>query len=375
MSSSGAVGSGAVFVVPGGIADPAVPSGGNVYDRRTLEELARAGVPVREVRVDGAWPDPDSAGREGLARALADLPDGTPVLIDGLVACGVPEVVVPAAARLRLAVLVHLPLADETGTPPESASVLESREGAVLRAAELTVATSGHAARDLARRHGLDPARVHTVEPGTDPAPVAPGTDGATRLLCVASVTPRKGHDVLVEALAANRGRRWECVCAGPEPAGSAFPRQVRHRIGEHGLSHRVRFTGPLEPPALDRAYAEADLVLLPSRAETFGMAAAEALARGIPVAASTAGALPATVGRSPDGTVPGLLVPPDDAPALGAAIGRWLEEADLRDELRAAARARRAELRTWQSAARDMAGVLERLTAAAARRTREEAR
>lgn len=372
MSSLGSSG-GAAFVVPGSVADPAVPSGGNVYDRRTLEELTRAGVPVREVPVDGAWPAPDAAERARLADALADLPDGTPVLMDGLVACGVPEVVVPAAARLRLAVLVHLPLADETGTPPGHVPVLEHGEGAVLRAADLVVATSGHAARDLARRHGLDPARVHTAEPGTDPAPVAPGTDGATRLLCVASVTPRKGHDVLVEALAANRGRRWECVCAGPEPAGSAFSRQVRRRIVEHGLTDRVRFTGPLEPPALDRAYAEADLVLLPSRAETFGMAAAEALARGIPVAASTAGALPATVGLSPEGTVPGLLVPPDDAPALGAAIGRWLEEADLRDELRAAARARRAALRTWHSAARDMADVLKRL--AAARRTQEEAR
>ncbi|MDA2804010.1 glycosyltransferase family 4 protein [Nocardiopsis suaedae] len=364
---------GTVFVVPAAAADPAAPSGGNVYDRRILEELARTGVPVRGVPVDGAWPLPDASGSGRLAAALADLPDGAPVLVDGLVACGVPEVVVPAAARLRLAVLVHLPLADETGTPPGRASVLERGEGAVLRAVDLVVATSGHAARDLARRHGLDPERVCTVEPGTAPAPAAPGSDGASRLLCVASVTPRKGHDVLVEALAANRARRWVCVCAGPEPAGSAFPRQVRRRIGEHGLTGRVRFTGPLEPPALDRAYAEADLVLQPSRAETFGMAVAEALARGIPVVVGAAGALPATVGRSSDGTVPGLLVPPDDASALGAAIGRWLEDEALRDELRAAARARRAELRTWQSAARDMAGVLERL--AAARRTQEGAR
>ncbi|WP_017623873.1 glycosyltransferase family 4 protein [Nocardiopsis chromatogenes] len=356
--------SGSAFVIPGGAADPAAPSGGNVYDRRTLEELARAGPPVRQVPVDGEWPDPDAAGRARLAAALADLPDGAPVLVDGLVACGVPDIVVPAAARLRLAVLVHLPLADETGTPPGRASALERGEGTVLRAADLVVATSGHAAQDLARRHGLDPARVHTVEPGSDPAPVAPGTDGSSRLVCVASVTPRKGHDVLVEALAANRGRRWECVCAGPEPADSAFPRQVRRRLGEHGLTGRVRFTGPLERPALDRVYAGADLVLLPSRAETFGMAVAEALARGIPVVASTAGALPATVGRPGDGRAPGLLVPPDDAPALAAAIRRWLEDAALREELRAAARTRRAELRTWQSAARDMAAVLERLAA-----------
>ncbi|WP_017537886.1 glycosyltransferase family 4 protein [Nocardiopsis halophila] len=360
-----------VFIVPGSIGDPAAPSGGNRYDRRIAEESARVGMPVRELPLDGAWPDPSGAERARLSRALDGLPDGTPVLVDGLVACGVPDVLAPAAARLRLAVLVHLPLADEGGLRPERAEAYERAEGAVLRAADRVVATSGHAARDIARRHRLDPARVHTVEPGTDRAPLAPGTDGASRLLCVAAVTPRKGQDLLAEALGRNRDRRWTCVMAGPQPSEAASPggpsrptfaERVEERLERHGIRDRVRFTGALGPSALDGEFARADLVVLPSRAETYGMVVSEALARGIPVLVSGAGALPETVGRVSGGRVAGLLVPSGDALALAGALGRWWGDGALRVGLRTAARERRALLRSWRSAAADMARVLELL-------------
>lgn len=363
-----------VFIVPGSIGDPAAPSGGNRYDRRIAEEAARAGTPVRELPMDGSWPAPSDTERARLSRALDGLADGTPVLVDGLVACGVPDVFVPAAARLRLAVLVHLPLADEGGLRPERAEALERGEGAVLRAADRVVATSGHAARDIARRHGLDPARVRTVEPGTDRAPLAPGTDGASRLLCVAAVTPRKGQDLLADALGRNRDRRWRCVLAGPlprerpqaappgGPRGPSFAERVEERLERHAIRDRVGFAGPLGPTALDREFARADLVVLPSRAETYGMAVSEALARGIPVVASGAGALPDTVGRVSGGRMPGLLVPPGDAPALAEALGEWWGDGALREALRVAARERRGRLRSWRSAAADLARVLEPL-------------
>jgi hypothetical protein len=122
------------FVMPGGVDDPAAPSGGNAYDRRVRLDLPGFGWRVRGLPVDGSWPRPDDAARTELARLLRRLPDGAVVLLDGLVACGVPEVVVPEAERLRMAVLVHLPLGDETGLAPAVAADLDAHERAVLRA-------------------------------------------------------------------------------------------------------------------------------------------------------------------------------------------------------------------------------------------------
>ncbi|WP_396445357.1 glycosyltransferase family 4 protein [Actinomadura sp.] len=344
-------------VVPGGIDDTAAPSGGNRYDRRLCDELAASGRPVREVAVPGAWPRPDERDRDGLARALAEFPDGAVVLIDGLVACGVPDVVVPEAGRLRLAVLVHLPLADEPGQAD-----LNAGERKVLESAGAVIVTSPWAKDHLIAHHGLDPSRVHAVVPGTDPAPLASGTDGATRLLCVASVTPRKGHDVLVEALSTITHLPWHCECVGPLGGDPGYVTKLRRSIGGHDLDGRVELRGPLTGKRLDDAYAAADVLVLASRAETFGMVVTEALARGVPVVATSVDGVPDTLGWDPTGAVPGLLVPPDDPGALAAALRRWLVEPELRGRLRAAARLRRGMLPGWNDTARRMATVLSRL-------------
>jgi len=262
------------------------------------------------------------------------------------VACGVPEVVVPHARRLRLAILVHLPLADETGLTPEVAAELDAAERDVLRAAGAIVATSTWAAGRLVDHHELDARRVHTVTPGTDPAPLAPGTDGVSRLLCVASITPRKGHDVLVEALA-TIDVPWRLECVGPQ---RAHVTHVRRLIELHGLGDRITLTGPLTGEPLASAYGAADLFVLPSRAETYGMVVAEALARGIPVIAS---GVPDVLG---DG---GLLVPPGDVDALAEALRRWFGDDQLRRDLRSSARRRRGELSSWDESVREMALVL----------------
>jgi glycosyltransferase involved in cell wall biosynthesis len=347
------------FVVPGDVDDVTVPSGGNTYDRRTSQALAAAGRPVREIPVAGTWPRPDAAARARLTRALAGLPDDTVVLLDGLVACGVPEIVVPQARRLRLVVLVHLPLADETGLAPASAAELDARERATLRAARAVVATSAWAARRLAEHHGLTADLVHAVPPGTDPAPLSPGTDGRSRLVCVAAVTPRKGQDLLVEALA---DLPLSCECVGPVRRHPAYVRRLRELIERRGLGDRVTLAGPRTGDDLADSYAAADLAVLPSRAETYGMVVTEALARGVPVLATAVDALPDTLGRAPDGSVPGILVPPGDAAALATALRRWSAEPALRRRLRASARHRRATLDGWDATARRWADVLGRV-------------
>ncbi len=350
------------FVMPGGVDDPAAPSGGNAYDRRVSLDLPGFGWQVHKHAVSGGWPRPDVAARAELTSVLRALPDGSVVLLDGLVACGVPEIVVPETERLRLAVLVHLPLGDETGLEPAAAAELDARERAVLRAVPAVVATSDWAVRRLVSHHGLAPERVHVAAPGADIAPLASGTDGVSQLLCVAAVTPRKGQHRLVEALAAAADLPWSCVCVGGLGQDPEYVARLRALIRRHGLEDRIHLAGPRSGAALDASYAAADLMVLTSYAETYGMAVTEALARGVPVLATDVGGLPEAVGRAPDGGVPGILVPPEDPAALTAELRGWFGEADVRRRLKAAARSRRAALDGWATTARSLAGVLGKL-------------
>ncbi|MGW0419687.1 glycosyltransferase family 4 protein [Streptomyces sp. NPDC003015] len=350
------------FVMPGGVDDPTAPSGGNAYDRRVCLDLPGFGWQVERHAVAGSWPRPGAAARTELARTLRDLPDGTVVLLDGLVACGVPEIIVPEAERLSIAVLVHLPLGDETGLEPGLALALDAKEREVLRAVPAVIATSDWAVRRLVSHHGLAPERVHVATPGADIAPLASGTDGLSRLLCVAAVTPRKGQHRLIEALAGAQDLPWSCVCVGGITQDPEYVAHLRMLIKKYGLQDRLHLAGPQAGAELDASYAAADLMVLTSYAETYGMAVTEALARGIPVLATDVGGLPEALGRAPDGGVPGILVPPEDPAALAAELRGWFGEADVRRRLKAAARGRRAALDGWATTARSLAGVLGRL-------------
>jgi glycosyltransferase involved in cell wall biosynthesis len=324
-------------VVPDGIYDPTRPSGGNTYDRRVCHGLAALGWTVHEHAVRGP---------AGLVRVVGRIPDCATVLLDGLIASPAPEVLVPEARRLRLLVLVHMPLGD-------------SREREVLEAATAVVTTSAWTRRRLGELYGLPADRVHVAEPGVDAAAVAPGTAAGDALLCVGPVTPDKGHDVLLDALATATDLSWRCACVGSLDRAPAFADRVRRRAWEGGLRDRVGFPGPRTGPELDRAYAAADLLVLASRAETYGMVVTEALARGLPVLAAEVGGVTEALGRGQDGTRPGLLVPPGDPAALAAALRTWLGDPRLRGRLRKSALERRATLRPWAATASDVAGVL----------------
>jgi glycosyltransferase involved in cell wall biosynthesis len=333
-------------VLPNDIDDPATPSGGNAYDRQVCRGLAASGWTVREHAVPGAWPRPGSAERAELARVLAALPDDAVVLVDGLIASAVPDVLVPAARRLRLVVLVHLPLDDAT-------------EGAALAAASAVVTTSAWTKARLLDRYALPADRVHVATPGVDPAPQAPGSDAGSELLCVAAVTPHKGHDVLVEALAKVADLSWTCVCVGALSRDPGFVDRLRGRLEGYGLADRVRLAGPRTGDDLDAAYAAADLLVLASRGETYGMVVTEALARGIPVLATDANGLPEALGRAPDGSLPGIFIDPGDPAALAGALRRWLREPELRRQLRRSAGARRTTLTGWAVTSELISNVL----------------
>jgi glycosyltransferase involved in cell wall biosynthesis len=344
-------------VVPDGIDDPARPSGGNAYDRHLCRGLTSIGWSVQEHAVPGCWPRPDAASIAALAGVVQRIPDAGVVLLDGLVASTAPEVLVPQARRLRLVVLVHMPL----GHRPAAAVAddARTRERAVLSVATAVVTTSAWTRRRLLELYTLPAHRLHVAEPGVDAAELANGTAAGGALLCVAAVTFDKGHDVLLDALARTSDLSWRCVCVGSLERDPAFVEALGRRSRDGGLGDRVDFAGPRIGADLDRSYAAADLVVLASRAETYGMVVIEALARGLPVVAAEVGGLTEALGHGANGIRPGLLVPPDDPAALGAALRAWLGDAELRGRLRQAACERRESLCGWSTTTSVLADVL----------------
>jgi glycosyltransferase involved in cell wall biosynthesis len=201
--------------------------------------------------------------------------------------------------------------------------------------------------------------RLHVAEPAVVAAELATGTVTGQALLSVAAVTRDKGHDVLLDGLAALSHLSWQCVFVGSLDRDPAFVEALRRRSLEAGLADRVCFAGTATGVELDRAYDAADVMVLASRAETYGMVVTEALARGLPVVATDVGGLPEALGHGTDGIRPGLLVPPADPTALAWALRSWLGDAELRARLQRAARERRESLVGWPVTASTVAGVL----------------
>lgn len=341
------------LVVPGRLA---TATGGYAYDRRILAGLAQRGWAVRAHELDTSFPYPSPAALAQAARVLAGIPRGRPVVIDGLALGGMPELVEQAAQRLRLIALIHHPLALETGIDATLAARLGVAERRALAVVRQVVATSPTTARELAG-YGLPQERIAVVEPGTDPAPLARGSGGDDlALLCVATLTPRKGHALLVRALAAVRDLPWHLTCAGSTTRDRTTAGILAREIDALGLSGRIELTGELDEAALAERFQRADVFVMASHYEGYGMVFDEALARGLPIVATWGGATAETVPAAA-----GLLVPTGDQSALAAALRRLMTDAELRARLRAGARDARACLRPWLGAVAEFERVLAR--------------
>jgi glycosyltransferase involved in cell wall biosynthesis len=341
-------------VVPDGIDDPARTSGGNTYDRHLLRELGSQGWSAHERPVIGFWDRPGAASFAALEETLRQIPDDAVVLIDGLIASTAPEVLLPQASRLRLIVLVHMPLGHR---PPDDAARRRERE--VLEAATATVTTSAWARRRLIDIYDLPADRVHVAKPGTETAEPTAGTESGEALLCVGAVTFEKGQDILLEALESIAALSWHYTCVGTLDRDPAFVEGLRRRSLDRGLGERVSFPGTRTGADLDRTYASADLLVHASRAETYGLVVTEALARGLPVIAADVGGLAEALGEGAAGTRPGLLIAPEDPAALADALSAWLGDAELREGLRRAAGERRESLPRWSTTASEVSKVL----------------
>ena len=343
-------------IVPEGFDDPGQPTGGNIYDQRVCAGLAEGGWEVLVATVAAAWPVRGSGARTDLARVVSAIPDGETVLIDGLIASPAAAQLLPHTGRIRMTVLLHMPLATAVDTHHDASA--ERSERAVLRAAAGVVVTSEWTRRQVLARYRIPACLVHVARPGADRVG-APARPVRGHLICVGVLSRHKGQDLLVEALAGLADRDWRCVLAGSFDRDPDFVENLKTRITRLGYDHRVRLSGVLTGAALSHAYTTADLLVAPSRSETYGMTVTEALAHGVPVIATAVGGLPEALGSTADGTRPGQLIPPDDPGALAAALGDWLDDEGHRRRLRAAVRQRQPTLHGWEETTQEIADVL----------------
>ncbi len=343
--------SGIAFAIPG---DIDLPTGGYGYDRRLLAEWRAMGIPAQHVALPGSFPFPTQDDLAATGRAILSQPYDDVLLIDGLAYGAFPEGIAAGLAG-RVVALVHHPLGLETGHAPETAKALLAREAAALRYARAVVTTSPATKRLLVADFGVPESRIAVALPGVDPAPRATGSaeDQPLHLLAVGSVVPRKGYRVLVEALSGLRGRDWRLTIVGATDRAPETTRDLIAAVAAADLGGRIDLLGAIPDAALAEAYARADLFVMPSLFEGYGMVLTEALARGLPILCTTGGAAAET---APDDAA--LKVAPGDATALAKALASLIDAPAQRRAMADAAWAAAETLPRWRDTAAIVAGV-----------------
>ncbi len=340
------------FVYPG---DLDTPTGGYRYDRRLISELRSIGMSVETRALPACLPTLDQPTLERVRQVFAAIPDQAIVVVDCLAFGVLDELAVSEAQRLRLVALCHHPLALETGLDQHQSQALLMSERRALSCARATVVTSAHTRKILVDQFEVPFERISVAFPGTDRVEFSPCDGDPIRFLTLASLTQRKAHDVLIEALAPLKSLQWQARFVGGKDFDPAWAASLQERIDSLGLSKRIKLTGTVADTQLE--YQQADVFVLPSRFEGYGMVFAEALAAGLPVIAARSGAVPDVVPEKA-----GVLVAPDDIQALSDALRQILTDKAFRQRLQEGARQAAAELPTWRDTAMVVAQKLEEI-------------
>ena len=345
----------AAFAIPGDINQP---TGGYTYDRRVLALLPHHGVSAQHVQLPGSFEDPSAADLLEAERQLTSVAPGTVLLIDGLAYGTMPAELIRRIPA-PIAALVHHPLYREAGLSQTRQSELYTLERAALALASRVITTSRTTARTLVADFAVPERLIAVAEPGTDPAPRARGTQAPIQLLAVGTVVPRKAYDILVRALGSLKDYDWRLIIVGLTDRSAEALANLQAAISTTGLGDRIALAGHLRADELGNVYASADVFLMPSLYEGYGMVLAEAMARGLPIVCTTGGAAAETV---PDDAA--IKVPPGDERALTLAVQRVLDQPGLRRRLADASWAAGQKLPRWEDTARTIAGVIKELAA-----------
>jgi glycosyltransferase involved in cell wall biosynthesis len=338
------------FAIPG---DITLATGGYVYDRRVLALLPKSGIAARHLALPGGFPDPSARDLDETRKLLQAVPPHTSILADGLAYGALPADLI-ALVTSPIVALVHHPLCLEAGLAKPRQDQLYALERDALALARHVIVTSATTAATLTADFAVPAERITIAQPGTDPAERARGTGRPLTLLAVGSIVPRKAYDVLVRALASLTSREWQIAIVGPTDRSEQAFTALHAAIEETGLGPRIALPGAVGPEQLDRFYDAADLFVMPSLYEGYGMVLAEAMARGLPIVCTTGGAAAATV---PDAAA--IKVPPGDPAALAHAIGRLVDDPALRRNMGDAAWTAGQKLPRWQDTAQRIADAI----------------
>ena len=345
-----------LFIIPG---DINLPTGGYIYDRTILERWQQLGINYELISLDGNFPFPTTAEKKKALDRISDFPRADIAIIDGLAGGALPEFLETLATKMKVVALIHHPLCLENGLTEEQSKQLERSEADGLKFVTGIVTSSTTTAETVTDLFNIS-VPLQPIEPGVERGEVNSKqiARGPVNLLCVGSIIERKGHRVLFEALSELTDLDWHLDCIGKTDFDPALYDGLERYLAENNLSSRITFHGAVDSSKLQNAYMNADLFVLPSLYEGYGMVYAEAIVRGIPVIATTAGAIPQTV---PDGC--GLLVEPNDVPSLKEALKKALSHEDLRSKMRLSCYEAEPNFPTWESSAKEMAEFLESLT------------
>lgn len=342
-----------VFAVPG---DIDTQSGGYSYDRRLISQLRLQGRTVTHLELGASYPTPSALDAARAASALKNLPADCVVIIDGL-ALGALDSEVVAGLKAQLVALIHHPLALEGDLDEVRRQFLFETERANLQHAKRVIVPSSYTASLLVSDYEVAPDRVTVAKPGTDRPNQSQLRLEPPLILSVGIQVPRKGHDVLLQALANLKQFAWQAVIAGPalDPEYSSRLKSLREELG---LTERVAIEGQVSEERLAELYGGASIFALATRFEGYGMVFGEAMAHGLPIVSCDVGAVSETVPAKA-----ALLVKPDNPVAFAAAIQKLLVAEKLRAELADAALVAGSTLISWEDSAALVGELLDSLS------------
>jgi len=352
-----------IFVFPG---DLATLTGGYAYDRRVIDGLKNLDWQVQLISLGEGYPFPSKEQLDNAASLLLHLELGVPMLVDGLALGVLPNLTPFLAKRHPIVGLIHHPLALEVGLSDNQVKELQESEKKSLVHVDRVVANSPKTARDLTGFYEVPIQHVTVILPGSDRqiisqvhTLISKKSLQPVQLLSVGAVIFRKGFHILVEALSTLKALSWTLTIAGDVTRDIHAFAHLQDAIGRHSLEDRIHVLGAVSDLELQKLYSTSDVFVSASLYEGYGMVFAEAMANGLPIVATTGGAIADTVPKQA-----GVLVEPGNVALLSDAVRLLIENEDYRALLMQGARNAAQQQPTWKESVQKFDSLLNEVSA-----------